>query len=550
MTTGGRILVQTLQTAGIDRVFCVPGESFLGALDALYDAPDVEVVSCRHESGAGLMAIADARLTGRVSACLVSRGPGASNATLAIHVAQQDAVPVLFIIGQVERANIGRGAFQEVDYVKTYSDMAKWTVEVRDPSRLSEFVARGVHEATAGTPGPVVLSVPEDVLDEMAPDTIAAARPAPHIAPAGSEIAALANFIEASERPIVLAGGDCEPHAARNALREFSEAWALPVAATNKHQCVFENSHDHWVGHIGFIVPPALAKVLAEADLIIALGTRLGDVSTQRYRFPRAPVPDQPLVHVYPDAAVIGRNHRTELPIIANSEPVLAALCSRPARGQSRRQPWLARLRAVRDELARYSPLDLPDGIDFGRVVLALDEHLADDAIITLDAGNFVSWIHAHLRFRATQDLLGAVGGSMGLAVPAAVAASLRHPQRQIVAIVGDGGFMMTGNELATAMATGASPKIFVANNSSYGVIRAHQEAAHPGRVIATNLVNPDFAALARAFGATGLTLERAADVDAVIREALGTRGPVVVDVRTSLERINAFRRLTELRAR
>jgi acetolactate synthase-1/2/3 large subunit len=547
--TGGQALVRTLRTAGVDRVFCVPGESFIAALDAFYEDPTIDLVCCRHEGGAGLMAVADARLTGRVGACLVSRGPGAANATLAVHVAQQDAVPVIFIIGQVERASLGRGAFQEVDYVKTFSDLAKWTIEVRDSSRLSEFVARAVHEATAGTPGPVVLSVPEDVFAERTHAPIVAARPCRALAPAHSDIQSLAEMVARSARPLVLAGGDCEPRAARSSLVAFSESWSVPVAATNKRQCVFPNDHDNWIGHIGFIVPPPLAKVLADSDLIIGLGTRLGDISTQRYRFPLAPVPAQSLVHIYPDAAVVGRNHRTDLAVVANAHPVLAAMCAQSPSGQPQRQPWLARLREVRDLLSSYVPADMDDGVDFGRVAMELGRRLANNAIVTLDAGNFVSWIHAHVRFRTTQDMLGAVGGSMGLAVPAAVAASLRHPDRQVVALVGDGGFMMTGNELATAMATGATPKIFVANNGSYGVIRAHQEAAYPGRVVATDLTNPDFAALGRAFGATGLTISKPGDVSAVIRETLECDGPVVVDIKTSLERINAFRRLADYRS-
>lgn len=546
--TGGEALVRTLKSAGIDRVFCVPGESFLAALDSFYDEPGIEVVCCRHEGGAGLMAVADARLTGKVGVCLVSRGPGASNATLAVHVAGQDAAPVVFIIGQVDRPNLGRGAFQEVNYVKTFADLAKWTVEVHDPGRLSEFLARAIHEATSGTPGPVVVSVPEDVFEESTSAPIVAASVAPQIAPAPADVTALADLLARTKRPLVLAGGNCESQATRSELLSFSEAWGIPVAATNKHQCVFPNDHDNWVGHIGFIVPPALSGVLAEADLIIGLGTRLGDVSSQRFRFPAAPVPAQPLVHVYPDAAVVGRNHRTQLSIVAHAQQLLCALAQRTAQGGDVRQPWLERLRAVRDSLAGYEESDFDDGVDFGRVALELDRRLSRDAIVTLDAGNFVSWIHAQVRFRNTQEMLGAVGGSMGLAVPAAVAAALRHPGRQVVALVGDGGFMMTGNELATAIARSVAPKIIVANNGSYGVIRAHQEAAYPGRVIATRLVNPDFAAVARAHGAAGMTIRTSSDVPHVIAEALAAPGPVVVDVKTSLERINAFRRLSDFR--
>jgi acetolactate synthase-1/2/3 large subunit len=493
--TGGEILVRTLKRAGVDRVFCVPGESYLGALDAFYDEPSIDVVTCRHEGGAGLMAVADARLTGRVGVCLVSRGPGAGNATLAVHVAGQDAAPVVFFIGQVERANLGRGAFQEVDYVKTYSDLAKWTVEVHDAARLPEFIARAIHEAQSGTPGPVVVSIPEDVLDEHSELRYVTPNSAAAPAPAAPDLHRFAHLLAQSERPVILAGSGCEPHATRAALLEFSEQWSVPVAATNKHQCVFPNDHEHWVGHIGFVVPKPLADVLSEADLIIALGTRLGDVSTQRYSFPLAPVPHQPLIHVHQDPTVVGRNHRTALGIASHVEPVLDGLRSHEPRGLTARRDWIVRLSKVRDLLGRYTPEEFGDGVDFGHIALELDRQLAADAIVTLDAGNFVSWIHAHTRFRTTQEMLGAIGGSMGFGIPAAVAACLRCPGRQVVALVGDGGFMMTGNELATAMAKRLAPKIFVANNRSYGVIRAHQEAVYPGRVIATDLLNPDFAA-------------------------------------------------------
>ncbi len=546
--TGGEVLVATLQAAGVDRVFCVPGESFLAALDALYDAPGIQVVTCRHESGAGLMAIADARLTGRPGVCFVSRGPGAGNATLAIHVAQQDAVPMLFFIGQVERPNLGRGAFQEVDYVKTYADMAKWVVEVQDPARLSDVVARAWHEALAGTPGPVVISLPEDMLEERIKRAVLQPAAPRSIAPAAGDMARLAALLAKAQRPLLLAGGGCESRPARAALLAVSEAWDLPVAATNKRQTIFPNDHGNWVGHIGYLVPPTLRDVLAKADLVIALGTRLGDVSTQRYQFPRAPEPAQPLVHVYPDSRVVGRNHRPVLGIVADAEPTLRALAALPPAGGAARAGWIAELGAARDRLAHYEPRKTQDGIDFGHVALALNRQLAPDAIVTLDAGNFVSWIHGFVRFQPTQDMLGAVGGAMGLAVPAAVAASLRCPQRQVVALVGDGGMLMTGYELATAMQTGAAPKIFVANNGSYGVIRTHQEGHYPGRPIATALCNPDFAAMARSFGATGLTIATADQAESVVAEALSTPGAVVVDVHTSLERINAYRSLADFR--
>lgn len=544
--TGGEALVATLAAAGVDRVFCVPGESYMAALDALYDRPGIEVVQTRHESGAGLMAVADARLTGRPGICFVSRGPGAGNATLAVHVAQQDAVPLILFVGQVERRNLGRGAFQEVDYGKTFSDMAKWVVEVDDAERLSEFVARAFQVATSGTPGPVVISLPEDMLEDRIEVEVVAPRAAARLSPGAEEVTRLAALIAAAERPVLLAGGDCCDPAARAGLLAFAEAWGVPVAATNKRQHCFPNRHPNWVGHIGYLVSAPLRRVLDRADLVIALGTRLGDVSTQRYTYPAAPLPEQPLVHVYPDPTVVGRNHALTLGLVAHAAETLAALNAAPRPRD--RSGWIAELTAIRHAQEGYAVTTPPDGVDFGAVALAVDAQLKPDAILTLDAGNFVSWVHGLIRVAPTNETIGAVGGAMGLAVPAAVAASLRHPARDVIAFVGDGGFLMTGMELATAMLCGARPKIFVSNNRSYGVIRTHQEGAYPGRVIATDLANPDFAALAESFGATGLVIDRESDVAATVARALACPGPVVVDVRTSLEKLNMFRSLADFR--
>ena len=543
--TGGEALVKTLLAAEVDRAFCVPGESYMAVLDALVDAPQIDMVSARHESGAGLMAIADARLTGRPGICFVSRGPGAGNATLSVHVAQQDAVPFILFVGQVERQSLGRGAFQEVDYIKTFADMAKWVVEVHDPARLSECVARAFQVATTGTPGPVVISLPEDMLEEEIESEIVKPRPAARPVPSLLDIDAIGTLIAKAERPVLLAGGDCCSPVSCAALLAFSETWNVPVASTNKRQHCFPNTHEHWVGHIGYLVAPALRAELDRADLVIAMGTRLGDVSSQRFTYPAAPEPAQPLIHVYPDAAVIGRNHRPTLGIVAHAADVLAGLCT-VSRARNRRN-WIAALRKVRDRLECYDVTVQEDGIDFGAVALAVDAQLADDAVLTLDAGNFVSWIHGLVHVGPSNDTIGAVGGAMGLAVPAAVAASIRFPERQVLAFVGDGGFMMTGYELATAKLRGAKPKIFVSNNRSYGVIRTHQEIAYPGRVIGTDLANPDFAALAASFGARGIVISPGDNVEAKVAEALDADEAVVVDVRTSLEKINMYKSLKEL---
>lgn len=541
--TAAQALVDGLRLAGTDRVFCVPGESYLAVLDALVGS-GIDLISCRHESGAGLMAVADAKLTHRPGVALVSRGPGAGNATLAVHVAQQDAVPLILIVGQAETENLGRGAFQEVDYVKTFSDMAKWVVEVRDPARIPEFIARAWHEAMAGTPGPVVLSLPEDVLTAAcATPAFAPALPRT-IRPAPEDLDAALALLAGAERPVLLAGGLCEPQQTRAALLAFAEAQHVPVFSTNKHQTVFPNDHRLWMGHIGYLVPPGMAQVLARADLILAIGTRLGDISSQGFRFPRAPLPDQPLIHAYPDPHVPGRVIRPTLGLTCHPAPLLTGLATRGPTPVVDRTPWIAALAAARDTLAATPVRRADDGLDFGAVVGELSARLPDDAIVTVDAGNFASWLHAYTCFGPRNDLIGAVGGAMGLGVPAAVAASLRHPDRPVICIVGDGGLLMTGNELATALQYGAKPVIILADNRSYGAIRAHQEGHYPGRISGTDLINPDFTDYATAFGARPFSIREDADIAPVLARALACGEPAVVHVATSLNLITAYRRL------
>ena len=548
--TAAEALLATLARHQVDRVFCVPGESYLAVLDAFHDRPDIQLITCRHESGAGFMAVADAKITGRPGIAFVSRGPGASNAAIAVHTAGQDAVPLLLFVGQVERKHRGRGALQEVDYVKTFADMAKWVVEVDDPNRLPETVARAYMTACTDTPGAVVVSLPEDMLRETIAGGAAAPVPLPALHPDADEVSAVARLLAEAERPLVIAGGGARSPAARRALAECSRVWRLPVATSFKHQDLFDNQDPHFAGHLGYGAPAALVEALSAADLVLAVGTRLGDVTTQNYTLMRTPRPDQPLVHVYPDRARIGRVFEASLAVVADAEPFLAALAARnPPPYPPGRSEWCRRLHAVHAGLARWDPEAAADGVDFGHVVQALAETLGADAVLTTDAGNFSSWAHRYFPFRATQTLLGAVSGAMGMGVPAAVAAALRMPDRQVVALVGDGGFLMTGNELATAVHHGAAVRLFVANNHSYATIRLHQEMAYPGRPFATDLTNPDFAALARSFGATGLSISEPEEAGAVVRRALATAGPVVVDVRSSLDHISAYATLQGLAA-
>jgi acetolactate synthase I/II/III large subunit len=539
------LLVECLARHGVDRVFCVPGESYLPVLDALAGRDDVQTVTCRHEGGAAFMALADAKLTHRPGIAFVSRGPGATNASIGVHSAEQDGAPFILFVGQVPRGERGRGAFQEVDYAKTFADMAKavWTID--DADRVPETVARAFVAALAPTPGPVVVVLPEDMLED---ETDAEARdPGPPLAvPGGAAHAAeVARRVAAAERPLLIAGSRLAHAEGRAALLAAAEALGAPVALTFKMQHLLANDHPLYAGHLGFKIPAAHRRLFEEADLVLAVGTRLGEVPSQGYLFPLAPEPHQPLIHVHDDARHLGSVFRTERAILADPTGFLRAL----AQAASGRAPaaWAERLHAYVAERQPWRPVE-NGRLDPGPVVARLAETLPEDAILVTDAGNFSGWVHRHFPFGAGHEMIGAIGGAMGLGVPGAVAAGLRAPGRTTVTFVGDGGMLMTGAELATAVRYRVPVKIFVANNASYGTIRMHQERDFPGRVSATELTNPDFARLAEAYGARGLTIRAAEEAARVTDEALATDGPVVVDMRTDVENITPFATLAELR--
>ena len=548
MRRAADLFVECLRAQGADRIFCVPGESYLELLDALADAPGIDTVVCRHEGGAGLMALADAKLTGRPGVVAVSRGPGATNVSIAIHLAQQDAVPLVVLIGQVARFERGRGAFQEIDYTAMFGAIAKGVWEVAAAGRLPEVAARAWHAAQAGTPGPALIVLPEDMLRDRTDATVIAPHPVVRATPSAAEIDAVTARLEAAERPLLIAGGMLTDTAGRAALARAAEAHRLPVALSFKHQEIFDNASPLYAGHLGFKAPKPLIDALAEADLVLAVGTRLGDTPTQGYTFPRAPTPGQPLIHVYPDPLVIGSIYRSTIGLTCDPAAFLDALAARNSAVRGDREKWATGLNEVARRWAGYAPQPRPDGVDFGAVVAELAARAPKDAIVTTDAGNFSSWVHCLWPWDGSQTCIGAVGGAMGLGVPGAVAACLRAPERTVICFTGDGGAMMTGNELATAMAVGAKPKIIVSNNGSYGTIRLHQERDHPGRVSATGLTNPDFAAWGRSFGALGLTVSDPDQVAAVVAEALAHDGPVVVDVKSSLEAISAYTTISKLR--
>jgi acetolactate synthase-1/2/3 large subunit len=528
----------------VDRVFCVAGESYLAVLNELHDAPDVDVVTCRHEASAGFAALADARLTGRAGVCLVSRGPGATNASIAVHAASQDASPLVLIVGCVPVASLGREAFQDLDCDALFGRVAKGCWLLLDPSRTAESVARAFRVAESGTPGPVVLAVPEDVLTRADEIAVPAARwPASPAVARPDDLADTARLLRQARRPLLIAGGMTGGDAGRAELRAAAERHMLPVVTGNKRQDVFDNRHPCYAGHLHNNTPAEQRDLFGQADLILAVGTRLDGVTTLGRRLPAAPVPAQDLVHVYPDAARIGQFHRPRLGLAADPARFLHDLAALDATGGQERDSWVRQLHGFEAAKAVWRPHESDDGVAFGAVVHALDELTDGDAVVALDAGTFTSWLYRYLRMSGAARMLGISSSAMGYGLPAGVAAALRLARPTIV-IAGDGGFLMTSGELATAVERKLPLIVLVANNSSYATIRLHQERVYPGRTIATDLVNPDFVLLARAYGVLGLKISHPDEAGPRLAQALAHGGPVVVEVRTSLSWITAYRKL------
>ena len=540
------LIVKCLEAHGIERVYCVPGESYLALLDALYDSP-IKIIICRHESGAGFMAVAEARLTGKPAVFLVSRGPGATNGSIAIHVAEQDATPVLLFIGQVSREERSRGAFQEIDYGQFFGNMAKGVFEIHDGGKIGEIVTRSLRLASEGKPGPVIISLPEDVLSDEAGETIPSPFPIAVAHHGASDIAAIQAMIEGADNPIVIAGAMFRGAKGAAALHRFAEALRIPVAVTWKNQDIFDNGSPLYAGHLGFGNPPKHRQVLANADLIIAVGTRLGDVASLNYTFPTSPEPKQKLIHIYPDGEAIGKIFRTDLGLIADPAAVLSDLAAHPRVVSSARESWSSSINEFIREFQRFTSPEPNDAVDFGKVVVSIAAQAPDNAVITTDAGNMSTWVHRHWVMTPKNTLLGAIAGAMGFGVPTAVAAAIVDDTRMAITFVGDGGVLMTGQELATAVQYGAKPKIVISDNGIYGTIRTHQEKHYPHRVSGTDLVNPDFTLWAKSFGVFAVTITLGDDVDAKVKEFLDHDGAAVLHVKSSTEALSAYSTLSSL---
>lgn len=544
MRHGGQILVQALRAHGVTRVFSVPGESFLAALDGLVDS-GIRNIVCRHEGGAAMMAEATGKLTGRPGVAFVTRGPGATNASAGVHVARQDSTPMILFVGQIARGDQDREAFQEVDYRAMFAPLAKWVAQIDATDRIAEYVARAFHVAMSGRPGPVVLALPEDMLSGQAdiPDLAPAPAPLSHVAP--QSVQAVADALATARRPLVVAGGSQWSQDAAEDLARFAAGWDLPVAVPFRRQDRMDNRLPHYVGDLGVGMNPALAAALREADVILSLGSRLGDTLTEGYSAMDPVRPHARVIMVHPDPDQLGTLWRADPGLVADPRRVVAALAELPA-PTTRWSDWRARLRASYDDW--QTPRPTPGALRLEQVVGWLAQNLPANAIVTNGAGNYASFLHRYYRWRCHGTQLAPTSGSMGYGLPAAIAASLTHPDRTVVCLAGDGCLQMTVNELSTAAQYGATPIVIVANNGRYGTIRMHQERHYPGRVSGTDLFNPDLPDLVRAYGGHGELVERDEDFAPAFERARLSGRLSVIELRLDPEALTPGATLTQTR--
>jgi acetolactate synthase-1/2/3 large subunit len=545
--SGGQVLVDQLVLHGTELAFGVPGESYLAVLDALHDAP-LRLVVTRHEGGAANMAEAYGKLTGRPGVCMVTRGPGATHAANGVHTAFQDSTPMLLLIGQVARDTVGREGFQELDYRAMYGAIAKWATQVDSARRLPEIVARAFALATSGRPGPVVLALPEDMLTDEVDVADARAHRRVAAAPGAGEMARLGELLAGADAPLAIVGEGGWSARTGADIAAFAEAQALPVAASFRCQDYVDNASPAYVGHAALAMDPALARRIREADLLVAIGGRLGEIPTAGYTLVRPEGRSQRLVHVHPDPDELGAVHQPELAIVSGLEAFAAAARALEPAGAGRRSGLLE---AARGEYERNlaEVRELPGPLQLSAVMADLRERLPAEAILTNGAGNFSVWAHRYYEFHRYPTQLAPRSGSMGYGLPAAIAAKAVHPDRPVVCLAGDGDFMMTGQELATAVQEELGVVVLVVNNAMYGTIRMHQERHYPGRIVGTDLRNPDFVAYARAFGAHAALVERSEDFGPALGEALQCGRPAVIELRVDPQAITPRQTLDEIRA-
>ena len=531
------VFVQTLKNHGVDRFFCVPGESYLSVMDELLYSPGIEVVTCRHEGGAGFMAVADAKCTGKAGVAFVSRGPGATNASISVHSAHQGGVPMVLFIGQVNRISTGKMHLQEMDFIKTFSDMAKHVEQINTPSEIANVTARAFHIAESGIQGPVVIAIPTDVLEsKIESEDVKRIKINPPLA-FPEKVKEVSNLLSNAKKPVLVVGGQVQISTrSRKLVEKVAKAHNLPVLCTYEHQDIISNDNLHYAGELGLRPPEPIRKNALEADLVLVVGHRFNGVPNMAYKFPSS---KQIFIHVIPDPNTIGKIFRTDMGIVADSENFLEQLSNFVNNStNNERNEWvkLCHYRYLNND-ATATPKNANDGLDFAHFIDGLGEIAPENSIITNDAGNFTSWMHHRFPFKSTMKLIGSEIGAMGMGIPAGIAAALRFPDRQVFSIVGDGGALMTGSELATAVAQKAKIRVIVANNNHYGTIRYHQEVHFPTRHhYATNLVNPDFAKYGESFGLKCFTIYNTKEILPTIKSAMEVEGPSLIEFKMSLE--------------
>jgi acetolactate synthase-1/2/3 large subunit len=544
--TAGEVLVDQLRIHGVRHVFCVPGESYLAVIDAFHDS-DIAITVCRQEGGAAIMAEAAGKATGRPGICFVTRGPGATNATPGIHVARQDSTPLIVFVGQVAREMRDREAFQELDYRAVFGSMTKWATEIDEPARVPEIVSRAFYTATNGRPGPVVVSLPEDMLTERLAVEDAPAYTVIETSPGAAELAKFTQLLGAARAPMLILGGSRWSQAACDGVAGFAQKYALPVCTTFRRLHLFDALHPSYAGDLGIGPNPKLLERIKSSDLVVLIGGRMGELQSQSYTLFDIPRPQMTFVHVHPGAEELGRVYSPHLPIQATPTAFAAALEHLDVPGAPQGQAAAAHA----DYLAwTEKPTEQPGGVNFGAVMVWLRDNLPTDAIITNGAGNYAAWIHRFFRFRRFGQYIAPTSGSMGYGVPAAVAMKRLYPERPVICIAGDGDFLMNGQEFATAVQYGLPLIVVVADNGMYGTIRMHQEREYPGRVIATDLRNPDFAAYARAFGGFGTTVERTADFATAFKDAVASGKPAIIRLVIDPEASTPMMTLAKVRAK
>ncbi len=545
MKSGGQHVVESLIANGVDRLFCVPGESYLAVLDALVDS-NIDVITCRQEGGAAMMADAHSKLTGKTGICFVTRGPGATNASAGVHVASQDSTPMILFIGQVARVHLGKEAFQEIDYTQFFGGIAKAVFQPMSAAEIPVAVANAFHVSQSGRMGPVIVALPEDILTELADGTAIIATPE-HPTPTVENIAAMAAMLAAAAQPIAILGGSGWTERSIGEFRAFAEKWCLTVAVSFRRQMLFDHKHPNYAGDIGIGINPKLRKRIDDADLILLVGGRLGEMPSQGYELLTIPRPKQQLIHIHSGAAEIGKIYNIDLGIVstpANFSAALTALLPPTSRSNE------AAIEAHAD-YSKWStpPIKQPGTLNMAEIMNWLEDNIAPDTIMTNGAGNYATWLHRFHRFQRFATQAAPTSGSMGYGLPAAVAAALAFPDRQTVCFAGDGCFMMHGQEFATAVKYKLPVIVLVINNNMYGTIRMHQERDYPARVSATALTNPDFAALARAYGGYGETVKATNEFGAAFERAKASLLPSILELQIDPEAITPARTLSQIRS-